>query len=179
MFFRYEKRFWKAVKLGSFLQCLVHIFLGHDGCFWKINLRILWNHIMKNFQVKHGQCDSVILPQKLLLDICLADSRILYFWYVLKSIHTFIIELHARQCLFVRGLIKNNGGVGLFQISQKERLFHLLWQPTSTLWGNLIMRSPFLHPSKKAFLSPSVWTRREYTWTLNWKDSLPIYFQNC
>ena len=22
-----------AVKLGSFLQCSVHIFLGHDGCF--------------------------------------------------------------------------------------------------------------------------------------------------
>ena len=54
---------------------------------------ILRNHIMKNFQVKHGQCDSVILPQnicfegsKLLLDICLADNRILYFSYFLKSI---------------------------------------------------------------------------------------------
>ena len=46
------------------------------------------------------------------------------------------------------GLIKNKGGVGLFQISQKERLFHLLWQP-GTLGGNLIMRSSFLHPSKK------------------------------
>ena len=49
----------KAVKLGSFLQCSVNIFLGHDGCF-KINLRILWNHIMKDFQVKHGQCDRII-----------------------------------------------------------------------------------------------------------------------
>ena len=40
---------------------------------------------------------------KLLLDLCLADSRILYFWYVLKFIHKFIIELHALQCLFVGG----------------------------------------------------------------------------
>ena len=48
----------KAVKLGSFLQCSVHIFLGHDGL--RINLKLLWNHIMKNFQVKHGQCDSII-----------------------------------------------------------------------------------------------------------------------
>ena len=115
---------------------------------------------------------------KLLLDICLADSRILYFWYALKSLHKFIIELHALQCLFVRGLIKNKGGVALFQISQKERLFHFLWQP-STLEGNLIIRSPFLHPSKKAFLSPSVWARREYTWALNWKVNLLIYFENC
>ena len=23
----------KTVKLGSFLQCSIHIFLGHDGCF--------------------------------------------------------------------------------------------------------------------------------------------------
>ena len=27
---KFEK---KAVKIGGFLQCLVHIFLGHDGCF--------------------------------------------------------------------------------------------------------------------------------------------------
>ena len=26
----------------------------------RINLRIFWNHIMKNFQVKHDQCDSII-----------------------------------------------------------------------------------------------------------------------
>ena len=40
---------------------------------------------------------------KLLLDSRLADSRILYFWYALKSIHKFIIELHDLQCLFVKG----------------------------------------------------------------------------
>ena len=46
--------------------------------------------------------------------------------------------------------------VGLFEISQKERLFHLLWQP-STLGGTLMMQSPFSHLSEKSFLSPSVW----------------------
>ena len=103
LFLRYKKISMKTVKLGRIFQCSVHIFLGHDGSIWKINLRILWNHIMKNFQVKHGQCDSVILPQKLLLDICLADSRILYFWYVLKSMHRYIIEVHDMRCLFARG----------------------------------------------------------------------------
>ena len=34
---------------------------------WKINLRILWIHIVKNFQVKHGHCDSIIFPQNFLL----------------------------------------------------------------------------------------------------------------
>ena len=66
LFLRYNKICKKAViKLGSFLQCLVHIFLGHDDCVRKTNLRILWNHYMKNFQVKHGQCSSIIFPQNI------------------------------------------------------------------------------------------------------------------
>ena len=40
------------------------------------------------------------------------------------------------------------------------------------------MWSPFLHPTKKAFLSSSVWLTKEYTWTLNWKNSLLICFEN-
>ena len=33
MFLRYQQISKKAVKLGSFFQCSVHTFLGHDGCF--------------------------------------------------------------------------------------------------------------------------------------------------
>ena len=40
------------------------------------------------------------------------------------------------------------------------------------------MRPSFLHPSKEAFLAPSVSARREYTWTLNLKENLLIYFKN-
>ena len=56
---------------------------------------------------------------KQLLDLCLADSTILYFWYILEPIHKFIIELNVLQSLFVRGsgFNKNKGGLGLFQIS--------------------------------------------------------------
>ena len=54
--------------------------------------------------------------------------------------------------------MKNNGGVGLFQISQKERFFLLLWQP-SALGGNLTMRLPLLDPPRKNFLYLSVWSR--------------------
>ena len=57
--FRYKWISKKAVTLGSFLQCSVHIFLGHMAAL-RINLRTLWNHIMKNVQAKHCQCDSII-----------------------------------------------------------------------------------------------------------------------
>ena len=65
LFLRYKQISKKAVKLGSFFQCSGQIFLGHDVSVWKIDLRILWNHIMKNFQVKHGQWDSIIFPQNI------------------------------------------------------------------------------------------------------------------
>ena len=79
LFLRYKKIFKKAVKLDSSLRLLVHIFLGHDGCFWKINLRILWNVIKKNFQVKHGQFDSIIF-----LKMFSFERRA--SWFVLKIV---------------------------------------------------------------------------------------------
>ena len=106
------------------------------------------------------------------------DSLLLAGPQVCHRMHStvmFIIELHALQCLFVSGLIKNKGG--LFQISQKERLFPLLYQ-ASALGDDLTMWSLFLHPSKKAFLSPSVWASREYIWKLSSKESLLICFEN-
>ena len=107
LFWSYKKISKKAVKLGSFLQSSTHIFLGHDEDFWKINLRILWNHIMKNFQVNMVKGTTsfsrmhYLEKSKQLLDLCLADSKTIYFWQVLESIHKIIIELHALQCLFV------------------------------------------------------------------------------
>ena len=41
MFLRYDKISMKTVKI-------------HDAYFWKISLRVLWNHVMNNFQLKHG-----------------------------------------------------------------------------------------------------------------------------
>ena len=40
LFLRYKRISKKAVKIGNFLQWWVHIFLGHDDCLSKINLRI-------------------------------------------------------------------------------------------------------------------------------------------
>ena len=36
-----------------------------------------------------------------------------------------------------------------------------------------------MSPLIKAFFPPSVWSRREYIWALNWKKSLLIGFQSC
>ena len=81
-------------------------------------------------EVKHSQCDSIIFPKtfsfessKELLDLCLADSRILYFWQVLESIHKFILELHALQCLFVRGSNKQQRRGRIISNFTKEQTF--------------------------------------------------------
>ena len=124
------------------------------------NLRILWNHIKKNFQVKHDQCDSIIFFNRFSLEISQNSmSCSAYLW---------------------GGLIKNKGGVGLFQISQKERLFHVLYQPSD----NLAMWSPFLHPSKKGLSFPFSLSKKriylepqlkgEFTWKLKISRVLPV-----
>ena len=113
---------------------------------------------------------------KLLLDLCLPDNRILYFWYVLKFIYKFIIELHALQCLFVRGSNKKQRRSETISNFTKRRLFHLLWQP-SALGVISQCGLPLLYPSKKNFPAPSILPRREYTWALILKESLLIYFE--
>ena len=55
--------------------------------------------------------------------------------------------MSCMQWLFVRGLIKNKVGVGLFQISQKERLFRALYEPSD----NLAMWSPSCTLPKRPF----------------------------
>ena len=147
-------------KLSSLIVFFNVQHIWHDDCFCEINLWILLNNIMKKFQVKHGQCDSIISPKpfsfessKWLLDLCLAGCRIFDFSQVLESIYKLIIELQQS-----RGRI-------ISDLQNLERPFHLLWQPCD-LRGNLTMWSPFLHHLKKVFLCASVFKRRKYTCTL-------------
>ena len=52
------------------------------------------------------------------------DSRILYFWQVLGSIQKFIIQLHALQCLFVRGSNKQQrSGRIIFKFHKRTDFF--------------------------------------------------------
>ena len=73
------------------------------------------------------------------------------------------------QWLFVRGLIKNKGGVGLFQISALTSINQVIilhcGLPSCTL-------------PKEVFLSALAWARREYIWKLIWKESFLIYLEN-
>ena len=55
--FRKKSKAW-VVLITSFY------YTTHYGCIWKITLKILLRHIM-NFQVKHGQFDSIIFPQNI------------------------------------------------------------------------------------------------------------------
>ena len=100
----------------------------------------------------------------------------MYFWEVLETIHKFIMKLHALEWLFLRGSNKQQRRGKIIPNFTKGQDFYLLLQP-SALEGNLIVRSLFLHPTKRH--SSSVWPRREYTWTLNWKGSLLICSEKC
>ena len=108
-----------------------------------------------------------------MLDLCLADSRVLYFWYVLESTHKFIIELHALQCLFVgRSNKKQRRGRIISNFTKGETFSSLITSKCS--WGQSHNVAPLLHPS--AFIPPSVWPRREYIRTLNWKEIMSLMF---
>ena len=128
--FKVSEIFWESCQVRIFSSIFsTYISRTWWRLIWKINLIILWSYIIKNVQVKHGQCDSIIFHKtfsfessKQLSDFCLANSRIPYFWQVLESIHKCIIELLVLKCLFVGSLIKNKEGVGLFSVSQKEGL---------------------------------------------------------
>ena len=172
LFLRYKKISKKAVKLGSFLQCSVHIFLGHDGCF---------KNCSKNFMKPYHEELPIkawsmwqhhIFPKtfpfegsKQLIDLCYVDSRIIYFWYVLERIDKFIIELHVLQCFFVIvGQKKSKWGVALFQISEMKKEGLLM---TTKLLLGVISQCGF---QDKVLLLPfSLAQKRIYLNTLNWR----------
>ena len=74
-----------------------------------------------------------------------------------------------------RGLLKTKEGVGLFH---KRRDFSISYD-IQVLLGVISQCAPLLHLPEKTFFFPSVWSRREYNWTLNWKDNLLNCFENC
>ena len=96
---------------------------------WCLRLKtILWNHIMKNFEVKHCQGEASYSPKHFLLKAlsnyktfalltrvypqiyhrtpCPAVLESIHKFIIesiTESIHKFIIEIHLLQCLFGRG----------------------------------------------------------------------------
>ena len=92
---------------------------------------------------------------KWLLDLCLVDSRILYFWYVLESIRKSIIGLHVLQCLFVReSNKKTRRGRIVLNFTKGEPFSPLM--TTKCSWGqsyNLAsLLAPFSLAKKRIYL---------------------------
>ena len=94
---------------------------------------------------------------------------------VLESIHKFIIELHVLQFLYKGGRIKNKGGVGLFQITQKRDFF--ICYINQVLLG-IISRcgAPSCTLRKKSFVSLSVCASGQYIGKLNLKGEFTDLF---
>ena len=122
---------------------------------------IMWQH--------HIPQNIFFRKLELWLNLSLADSRILCFWQVPKSIHKCIIKLHVLQCLFVRGSNKKQ---------KKGRIISNFSPYLSQSSDNIAMWSPYLHPSKKSLSFPFSLGKKKYIWKLNWKESLLIYFEN-
>ena len=109
---------------------------------------------------------------KSLLGFFLADGRILYFCEVLESIHKFIIEIHVLQCLFIKGSNKKRKD-RILQISQKETLFHLLWQTSALV---ILQCYPLPASYKKGFhLLLNLVKKRMYLST-QWTGELTDFF---
>ena len=153
MFLRYKKISKKALKIGGFLQCWIHIFLGHDGCFWKIDLRILWNNVMKNFQVKHGQCESIIFPKTL------TDFFIFYGNQVLLG---FMSQCGPASCPS-----KNSKkGLSLLSSLAKKRIYlesQLKWE-LNDLFGNCQSVSYFHRESRNRMMNTFIIVNITPTW---------------
>ena len=100
----------KAVKFGSFLQCLVHIFPGHDSCFSnqfkdfvepyeKISSKAwsMWQHYIPQHIFFRKLKVIIIKPSPRWQQ----DSLLLVGLGIYPQVS--IIEIHVLQCLFVRG----------------------------------------------------------------------------
>ena len=53
---------------------------GNHSYVWKTNLRILSNYILKNFQIKHGQCDRIAFAQNIFFWRLEAIGRLFETW---------------------------------------------------------------------------------------------------
>ena len=89
-----------------------------------------------------------------MLDLCLADSRNLYFRYLLESIHKFV-ELHIMQCLFVRGSNKKQRTGSIISNFTKRRDFFISYD-NLVLLGVISQCAtlPLLAPFKKVHPPP-------------------------
>ena len=135
---------------------------------------------MKNFQVKHGQCQSIVFPKTFLLKALSSYQTFSLLPAVDRSwnLSTNLSQSFIPCSAYLEGsLISEKRGVELFPISPKDKLFYLPWRP-SGLGDNLTMQLFFLHITTKAFLSFPVWLRRKNSLTLNLMESLLICFEN-
>ena len=109
LFLRYEKISKKAIKLGRFLQCSVHIFLVQMAAFEK-TIDNLVKPYHKEPSSKDGQYDSIIFPPNIFFWRLEVIARPLFCWQqdslllICPGIYLHICQLTpCTQGLFLRG----------------------------------------------------------------------------
>ena len=118
-----------------------------------------------------------------MLDLCLADSMILYFWQVLKSlksVHKFIIEFHVLQCLYVGGSSKKQRRVRIISNFRKGETFHFYDnQVLLCVISQCASPPPLLAPSKKGLPLPFNFAKKRIYVDTQLKGELTDLFWNC
>ena len=110
------------------------------------------------------------------IDLCLADSRILYFWKVLESLYK---NLHIQQCLFVRwSNKKQRTGWIISNFTKGETSSSLSWQ-SGALGSNVTMfpqerSSPPLQFGQEENIPGHLIERRGYWFVLKIARMFPI-----
>ena len=110
-----------------------------------------------------------------MLDLYLADSRNLYFCYVLESIHKFITDLHVLQCLFVRGSNKKQRR-GRIISNFTKRIDFFISYDDQVLLEVISQCGPLLAPFKKDLLLPFRLTKKSIYLDTQFKPELPDLF---
>ena len=115
---------------------------------------------MKNFEAKHGQCDSITFSQNIFFWRLKVIVRPLPCWQqaslvlICPGIYPqFIIELHVLHCLFVEGSNeKPRRGRIILYLTEGETFSFLMTTKCSCWYSHSVI--PFLHPPRKAFSLP-------------------------
>ena len=99
---------------------------------------------MKNFHIKHGQCDSIMFPQNIFFWRLSVIARPLPCWQqdslLLICLGAYPKIYHRTICPAVLICKRSNKKI-ISNFTEGERLFHLLWQP-SAFEGNFTMWYP-------------------------------------
>ena len=164
----YIQRLCRVLNISEFvsicLQLMSQGFIEKEGGVLEVvppgrGKSLPWGRVCLGARVR---VETVQINYKVnLLDVCLADSKIPYFWQVLEYTHKFIIELHDLQCLIVRKSKKQQKRSRIISNLTKGQNFSS-FVTAKCSWDSSHNAASLLAPSKKGLPLFSLLKKRIY-----------------